>query len=80
MCAPNSGFVKAVNSSIGQSLTPTNALFEIVNPEHLPVARTVFERDILQVKEGQHIPSALGNSLVGRGRTACRYRISKPIS
>ena len=30
--APRGGFVKAVNVSIGQSVTPTDVLFEIVNP------------------------------------------------
>ena len=48
---PKSGFVKAVNVSVGQSVTPTDVLFEIVDPEHLHVELTVFEKDIPQVKE-----------------------------
>lgn len=77
--APKSGFVKAVNVSIGQSVTPTDVLFEIVNPEHLHVELTVFERDIPQVKEGQLIRFSLGNDSVSRERTAHIYLISKTI-
>ena len=78
--APKSGFVKAVNVSIGQSVTPTDVLFEIVNPEHLHVELTVFERDIPQVKQNQLIRFFLGNDSVSRERTAHVYLISKTIS
>ncbi|GAA3975638.1 efflux RND transporter periplasmic adaptor subunit [Hymenobacter antarcticus] len=78
--APKSGFVKAVNVSLGQSVTPTDVLFEIVNPEHLHVELTVFERDIPQVKENQLIRFSLGNDSVSRERTAHVYLISKTIS
>ena len=78
--APKSGFVKAVNVSIGQSVTPTDVLFEIVNPEHLHVELTVFEKDIPQVREGQLIRFSLGNDSVSRERTAHVYLISKTIS
>jgi cobalt-zinc-cadmium efflux system membrane fusion protein len=78
--APKAGFVKAVNVSIGQSVTPTDVLFEIVNPEHLHVELTVFERDIPQVKEGQLVRFSLGNDSLSRERTAHVYLISKSIS
>ena len=78
--APKSGFVKAVNVSIGQSVTPTDVLFEIVNPEHLHVELTVFERDIPQVRKNQLIRFSLGNDSVGQERTAHVYLISKTIS
>lgn len=78
--APKGGFVKAVNVSIGQSVTPTDVLFEIVNPEHLHVELTVFEKDIPQVKESQLIRFSLGNDSVSRERTAHVYLISKTIS
>ncbi|MDB5270107.1 MAG: hypothetical protein JWP58_3147 [Hymenobacter sp.] len=77
--APKGGFVKAVNVSIGQSVTPTDVLFEIVNPEHLHVELTVFEKDIPQVKENQLIRFSLGNDSVSRERTAHVYLISKTI-
>ncbi|MBF9219474.1 efflux RND transporter periplasmic adaptor subunit [Hymenobacter ruricola] len=77
--APKSGFVKAVNVSIGQSVTPTDVLFEIVNPEHLHVELTVFERDIPQVKAGQLVRFSLGNDSLSRERTAHIYLISKAI-
>ena len=78
--APKAGFVKAVNVSIGQSVTPTDVLFEIVNPEHLHVELTVFEKDIPQVKEGQLVRFSLGNDSLSRERTAHVYLISKAIS
>ena len=78
--APKGGFVKAVNVSIGQSVTPTDVLFEIVNPEHLHVELTVFEKDIPQVKEHQLVRFTLGNDSVSRERTAHVYLISKTIS
>ena len=78
--APRSGFVKAVNVSIGQSVTPTDVLFEIVNPEHLHVELTVFERDIPRVRKDQLIRFSLGNDSVGQERTAHVYLISKTIS
>jgi cobalt-zinc-cadmium efflux system membrane fusion protein len=78
--APKGGYVKAVNVSIGQSVTPTDVLFEIVNPEHLHVELTVFERDIPQVKEQQLVRFSLGNDSVSRERTARVYLISKTIS
>jgi membrane fusion protein, heavy metal efflux system len=78
--APRSGFVKAVNVSIGQSVTPTDVLFEIVNPQHLHVELTVFEKDIPQVKEQQLVRFSLGNDSVSRERTAHVYLISKTIS
>ncbi|WP_167852175.1 efflux RND transporter periplasmic adaptor subunit [Hymenobacter elongatus] len=78
--APAGGFVKAVNVSVGQSVTPTDVLFEIVDPEHLHVELMVFEKDIPQVKEGQLVRFSLGNDSVGRERTAHVYLISKTIS
>ena len=78
--APKGGFVKAVNVSIGQSVTPTDVLFEIVNPEHLHVELTVFEKDIPQVKPGQLVRFSLGNDSLNRERTAHVYLISKTIS
>ena len=77
---PKGGFVKAVNVSIDQSVTPTDVLFEIVDPEHLHVELTVFERDIPQVKEGQLVRFSLGNDSLSRERTAHVYLISKSIS
>jgi membrane fusion protein, heavy metal efflux system len=78
--APKDGYVKAVNVSIGQSVTPTDVLFEIVNPKHLHVELTVFEKDIPQVKENQLVRFSLGNDSLSRERTAHVYLISKTIS
>ncbi|MGI4872641.1 MAG: efflux RND transporter periplasmic adaptor subunit [Janthinobacterium lividum] len=78
--APKAGFVKAVNVSVGQSVTPTDVLFEIVDPRHLHVELTVFEQDIAQVKPGQLVRFTLGNDSVSRERTAHVYLVGKTIS
>ncbi|HEX8325918.1 MAG TPA: efflux RND transporter periplasmic adaptor subunit [Hymenobacter sp.] len=78
--APKAGFVKAVNVSVGQSITPTDVLFEIVDPDHLHVELTVFEKDVPQLKEGQLVRFTLGNDSIGRERTAHIYLIGKTIS
>lgn len=78
--APKGGFVKAVNVNVGQSITPTDVLFEIVDPKHLHVELTVFEQDIPQVKEHQLVRFTLGNDSVSRERTAHVYLVSKTIS
>ena len=77
---PKGGFVKAVNVSTGQSVTPTDVLFEIVNPAHLHVELTVFEKDVSQVREGQRVRFFLGNDSVSQERTAHVHLISKTIS
>ena len=53
--APKAAFVKTVNVTVGQSVTPTDALFELVDPDHLHVELTVFEKDAVQLRKGQRI-------------------------
>ncbi|WP_426491386.1 efflux RND transporter periplasmic adaptor subunit [Hymenobacter sp. 102] len=66
--APKDGFVKAVNVAVGQSVTPTDALFELVDPEHMHAELTVFEKDAAQLKIGQRIRFTVPNdSSVERG-------------
>ena len=59
--APKAAFVKTVNVAVGQSVTPTDALFELVDPDHLHVELTVFEKDAGQLKEGQRIRFTVPN-------------------
>jgi cobalt-zinc-cadmium efflux system membrane fusion protein len=53
--APISGDVIAVNASVGMAVNPSESLMEIVNTSELHVELSVFEKDILQVKENQLI-------------------------
>jgi cobalt-zinc-cadmium efflux system membrane fusion protein len=79
--APRAGFVRAVNVTVGQAVTPTDALFEIVDPEHLHVELTVFERDVARVQKNQLIRFTLASDSTGsrRERTARVYLIGRAI-
>ncbi|AYA39028.1 efflux RND transporter periplasmic adaptor subunit (plasmid) [Hymenobacter oligotrophus] len=79
--APRAGFVRAVNVTVGQSVTATEPLFEIVDPEHLHVELTVFERDVARVQKGQLIRFTLASDSTGKPhtRTAHVYLVGKAI-
>lgn len=76
--APKAAFVKAVNVAVGQSVTPTDALFELVDPDHLHVELTVFEKDAGQLKEGQRIRFTVPNDS-SRERGAKVYLIGRTV-
>ena len=44
-----------MNVTVGQSVVPTDALFEPVDADHLHVELTVFEKDAVQLRKGQRI-------------------------
>lgn len=79
--APRSGYVRAVNITVGQSVTATDALFELVDPTHIHVELSVFEQDVPRIQTGQLIRFALpSDSAAGRERTARVYLISRAIN
>jgi cobalt-zinc-cadmium efflux system membrane fusion protein len=53
--SPITGFVSAVNVNIGKYLNPSDVLFELVNPEDIHLALTVFENDINKLSIGQKL-------------------------
>ncbi len=53
--SPINGFVSKVNINIGKYVNPTDVLFELINPEDIHAALTVFEKDLIQVKPGQKV-------------------------
>lgn len=53
--SPISGFVSKVNVNIGKYVNPTDVLFELINPDDMHAALTVFEKDISKVKAGQQV-------------------------
>ena len=53
--SPFSGFVSKINVNNGQYINPSDALFELINPEGLLLELKVFENDVNDVKIGQEI-------------------------
>lgn len=53
--SPISGFVSAVNVNIGKYVTPSDILFELVNPNDIHLNLTVFEKDINKLAVGQKL-------------------------
>ncbi|NVN94243.1 MAG: efflux RND transporter periplasmic adaptor subunit [Bacteroidetes bacterium] len=61
LIAPFSGYVKTVNVNIGKFVTPSDAMFEIVNTDHLFLELTLFEKDADKVANGQKIHFLINN-------------------
>jgi membrane fusion protein, heavy metal efflux system len=76
--APLSGFVTEVNVNIGQFVNNTDAMFKIVNLEHMHAELQVYEKDIHKIKIGQKVSFHLANESIPR--TASVYLIGKEIS
>ncbi len=53
--SPIDGFVSKVNVNIGKYVNPSDVLFELINPDDMHAALTVFEKDIAKVKAGQKV-------------------------
>jgi cobalt-zinc-cadmium efflux system membrane fusion protein len=53
--APIAGDVTVMNANVGMFMSPADIILEIVDTVHLHVELAIFEKDILQVKEGQNI-------------------------
>jgi len=53
--SPISGDVTMVNAAVGMAVNPTDVLMEIVNNKDIHLEMSVFEKDILKIKENQLI-------------------------
>lgn len=53
--SPINGFVSKVNVNIGKYVTATDVLFELINPDDMHAALTVFEKDLTNVRIGQRV-------------------------
>lgn len=53
--SPINGFVSKVNVNIGKYTAPTDVLFELVNPEDIHLALSVFEKDVNNLAIGQRV-------------------------
>jgi len=61
LTSPISGYVKAVNVSIGKSVSGSDVLFEIVNSDKLFLELTLFEKDADKVSNGEKIRFFINN-------------------
>lgn len=59
--APIDGFVSTVNVNIGKYVTPSDVLFELVNPSDIHLALTIFEKDINKLSIGQKLMAYTNN-------------------
>lgn len=77
--SPIDGYVKAIHVNIGKYVSPTEVLFELVNPEDIHLALTVFEKDIDKLAVGQKL-TAYSNQQPGKKYTCEIILIGKDIS
>ncbi|WP_290792215.1 efflux RND transporter periplasmic adaptor subunit [Flavihumibacter sp. UBA7668] len=53
--SPINGYVSKVNVNIGKYVNPTDVLFELINPDDMHGALTVFEKDMSKLRLGQKV-------------------------
>lgn len=77
--APINGYVTKVNVNIGKYVSPTEVLFELVNPADIHLALTVFEKDLSGLQIGQQV-SAFTNNEPNRKHRCEVILIGKSLS
>jgi membrane fusion protein, heavy metal efflux system len=60
--SPIDGYVAEIFSSLGQFVSPTDIVFELVDTDHLHVELFVFEQHLTRLEVGQKIHFKLGNA------------------
>lgn len=60
--SPIDGFVSKVNVNIGKYVSPTEVLFELINPTDIHLALKIFERDVEKLYVGQKVMAFTNNS------------------
>jgi cobalt-zinc-cadmium efflux system membrane fusion protein len=78
LVSPISGYVKAVNVSIGKSVSPSDVLFEIVNSDNLFLELTLFEKDADKVSNTEKIHFFINNE--SEQHEAVIYQTGKSIN
>ncbi len=53
--SPINGFVSKVQVNIGKYVQPTDVLFELINPDDIHAALSIFEKDLSKVAIGQKV-------------------------
>ncbi|MFN3667413.1 MAG: efflux RND transporter periplasmic adaptor subunit, partial [Sediminibacterium sp.] len=59
--SPINGFVTKINVNIGKYVNPADVLFELVDPDDIHAALTVFEKDIMLIKKGMRAEVSLAD-------------------
>lgn len=59
--SPTSGFVSKVNVNLGKYTSPTDQLFELVDPRDIHLALSVFEKDLGKLSIGQEVLAYTNN-------------------
>ncbi|CAG4992535.1 Cobalt-zinc-cadmium resistance protein CzcB [Dyadobacter sp. CECT 9275] len=77
--SPINGYVSKVNVNIGRYVSPTEVLFELINPTDIHLALKVFEKDLGKIKIGQHI-LAYNNNAPDKKYPCTIILISKDLS
>lgn len=80
--SPIEGYVSKVNVNIGKYVSPTEVMFELINPSDIHLAITVFEKDLDKLFIGQKLRAFTNNQpdnkhpceiiLIGKDLTADR--------
>jgi membrane fusion protein, heavy metal efflux system len=60
--SPINGFVSKVNVNIGKYVTPSDVLFELVNPTDIHLNLKIFEKDLDKIFIGQKVVSYTNNN------------------
>ena len=60
--SPVEGFITKMNVNVGKHVTPSEILFELIDPDDIHLALTVFERDIAKIHLGQKVIAYTNNS------------------
>jgi membrane fusion protein, heavy metal efflux system len=61
--SPISGYITRINGCNGQYVSDQTEIIEIVNPDPLMVSLSVFEKDIMKIKEGQPVLFSVPDAL-----------------
>jgi len=59
--SPINGYVSAVNVNIGKYVSPTEVLFELINPTDIHLALKIFEKDLDKIFIGQKLLAYTNN-------------------
>jgi cobalt-zinc-cadmium efflux system membrane fusion protein len=62
LVSPITGYVAKVNVNVGKYVAPQDVLFELVNPDDIHLALTIFEKDIDKLEVGQKVTAYSNNS------------------
>lgn len=60
--SPINGFVSKVDVNIGKYVSPTDVLFELINPEDIHLALSIFQKDAPLLSIGQHVTAYTSNN------------------